>query len=172
MIRPRPERRVPSLPSPGLLHTHCKRMLVPRGAPNHSPQRGIPTRRRGNPRKATKDVWALSYNAPNLILAATDAGARPQTTEELLVSLCSTPPEEHNQGTIKLNILEDWLSPLPLPEKTRRKRPTDVSKDPKYTRGDLAATVGDVECTTVPNRIPHQALPTEVIQFLFEANQS
>ena len=61
----------------------------------------------------------------------------------MIASLHFTPPEEYSPVNEDPDTPEDWLAPSPSPEKTRRKRHIDVSKDPRYNQEDLASANGN-----------------------------
>jgi hypothetical protein len=75
-----------------------------------------------------------------------------------------TNPKPNNPETRRPH---DWLTPLATSADIRRKRHTDVSRDPRYNHWGLSAVDGDVECTAAPHRIPNWLLPPKETQELF-----
>jgi hypothetical protein len=123
-------------------------------------------------RKTAKGGEAL-HTAPDLVLLAADTGSHPQTTDETLALLSTTPKtpspsqEEGDPTTREDNPPLEWLAPLPTTEDIRRKRHTDVSQDPEYSLRGLSAADGDAKCTTAPRGIPRWVLPIEESKELF-----
>jgi hypothetical protein len=97
---------------------------------------------------------------------AADADNQNQTTDEELSSVV-TPTHEKIRPTEGIHQAStDWLEPIPPDVETRHRRHTDVSQDPRYYQ---ATTVGDLECTKAPSRIPDWILPQETQDTLFKA---
>ena len=96
-------------------------------------------------RVAAKGIGAL-HTAHDLVLVAADTGSQPQTLEETIASLSSTPFGDDADAR-PVTTTFDWLEPLPTKEDIRRRRHKDVSLDPRYILGVLSAAVGYLECT-------------------------
>ena len=75
----------------------------------------------------------------------------------------------HRHIPTTVNIPHDWFAPLPTTEEIRRRRHTDVSKDPRYNHWGLSAAAGDEEFTAAPSRIPDWVLPHAKTQMMFKA---
>ena len=93
-----------------------------------------------------------------------DAGIKHQTTEDTLASLVAPLQEDPHPVTGPDQTPPDWLAPIPPEVKTRRRRHTDVSQDPRY---DIPTPTGDSECIEDPARIPEWILPTETQEVLY-----
>jgi predicted outer membrane repeat protein len=108
-------------------------------------------------RNSAKRGGAL-YSADDLRLVAADKGIQNQSTEEELSPIRTLTKEENRPPEDTHQSLTEWLEPIPPEVKTRHRRHTNVSQDPRY---DRAPTAGDSECTEAPTRIPEWILPLE-----------
>ena len=81
-------------------------------------------------RKTAKGGGSL-HSTTYLISVMVDTGVQPMTTSDSIESLSPTSEDTDPFSTTE-TIPHDWLAPLLKTEEIRRRRPTDVSLDPKY----------------------------------------